>query len=153
MSTINARSTTSNDGYTQSVVWKAFEFTERERFDRLRRKVARPDSVAKNSPFFPQTYKEYIDHRANILADQIKAQKRAIALKEEHSKARRKMKGEWETKAEVMPALGGRELAWCMAPLPHKGVWASAQHLNEYEDEEFCARVEGLLGEDLLKEI
>jgi len=132
---------------TQSIVWKAFELLELERFGRLSSKAVRPGSVAQKSPFFPHTFEEYISHRASFLDDQIKAHKRVIAVKAEQSKAERKV----GAKAEVMPAFGGKKLAWFMAPLPLKGVKASARHLDR--DEEFCTRGRELLGDDLMKEI
>ena len=125
---------------SESLIWKSFEVTEREKFERVRRGTGKANFYAKASPFPPRTFPQYVSHRIEYLEDRIAALNGAILRKKEASKSH----------GEIMPAFGGKKVdmtSWLgFRPLEIPSYPVDG-------DEEFCDRSEQLLGSNLFKEI
>lgn len=141
----------SNSGkasWTSSCSYLGFQPREFEKFWRLQHKRRRKGSLIANSPFIPVNMKEWVDHRLEMILEQIEVQKARIqACKEDGLRT-----------LCIIPAFGGKTGMLRSVALDHFYSRLSCERLSPEElsqdlseTDAFRARAEELLGRDLLK--
>lgn len=153
-----SNSTSGLAAWSSSKVYKSFDKQVLEDYERLARLQRADNSVARNSPFFPSTYHEYLRHREARIRDEKEELEAAIRSRKKMAKARRQN----PAVAKVVPAFGGW-MEWAKNPMSANGCllahWEQASREAMKADQEsvgsdsFQARGRFLLGDALLGEL